>query len=83
MMKLFRKSFAIPYEDTLTPPSEKTAKKQIALYCAQENLSYEFTGKSEDDNLLVTIDGKTWEVLRGIGRGQCGYGGYGISCREY
>lgn len=82
MFKMWKKSFAIPYDDNLIYPSITKSKEAVIAYCRKEGFSYEFNGVNEDGNLIVIIDGVPHEILRRLGQGQSGPGGYGISCRE-
>ena len=70
-------SINIPYNDGLVYPTEAISKVAIAEYCTKEKFEYEFIGKNEDNNIIVKIDGRAYEVIRGL----AGIGGYGIICR--
>lgn len=76
--KILKKSMEIPYEDISNYPTVKIAMDAIAKYCGKEGLDYEFLSPKEDENLLVKIDGISYEVIRGL----AGRGSYGIRCRE-
>ena len=74
MLKIFRKSSWIPYEDRMVYPSGEIAHKAIAAYCEKEGFSYSFP--HEDS---VIINGKTHDILRKF---DYGTRGYGIRLRE-
>ena len=79
---MFKKSIAIPYDNNLTYPSIREAKILVADYCGKNGFPYEFKDVTKEGNTIVQIGGKDYEIRRGPGIGQCGPGGYGISCRE-
>lgn len=68
----------IPYEDVTKYPTVNVTMDAIANYCGKEGLDYEFLSSKEEENLLVKIDGVSYEVIRGL----AGRGSYGIRCRE-
>ena len=74
--KLIKKSMEIPYDDISVYPTVNIAKDAIAKYCGEQGLDYEFIDSKEED-MLVQIDGTSYEVYRGL----VGRGCYGISCR--
>ncbi|MEY8355718.1 DUF4318 domain-containing protein [Lachnospiraceae bacterium 54-53] len=82
MFKLLKNSFAIPYDNNLKCPSVSEARICVANYCDENKLLYEFKDVTKEGSPIVKIDGKDYEVRFGYGIGQCGPGGYGISCRE-
>jgi hypothetical protein len=79
---VFKKSYAIPYDNNLKCPTASEAKTFVADYCEKNGLSYEFKDETKNGNTIVQIKGKDHEIRYGFGIGQCGPGGYGISCRE-
>lgn len=74
-MKMFKKSFWVPYADSGVYPTVGTAKQAISGYCEENGYSFTFIGDDE-----VIIDGKTYEIYRGYENGS--RGSYGIKCRE-
>ncbi|MFS0783167.1 DUF4318 domain-containing protein [Bacillus sp. 1P06AnD] len=76
--KLVKKSMRIPYDDISVYPTVAIAKEAIADYCSKQGLEYEFIEAKEENNILVHIDGMTYEVIRGLAERGC----YGIRCRE-
>lgn len=77
LKNIIKMSIDIPYSDSLVYPTEAISKVAIAEYCTKEKFEYEFIGKNEDNNMIVKIEGKCYEVIRGL----AGKGGYGICCR--
>ena len=75
MIKLFKKTFWVPYEDSTTYPTIEKAHQAIAEYCGKNSHTYAF--RSDD---AVIIDGVEYEIYRGIEPGS--RGNYGIKCRE-
>lgn len=75
MLKIFKKAFWVPYEDSTTYPTVEKAHQAIAEYCEDNEHSYTFAGSDE-----VVIDGVVYEIYRGFETG--GRGNYGIKCRE-
>ena len=75
MLKLFRKVFWVPYEDSSVYPDLIKTMDAISQYCEQNGLSCHFSGDEE-----VTIDGTNYEIYRGYANGS--RGNYGIKCRE-
>lgn len=75
MLKMFKKSFWIPYEDSETYPTESKTREAISNYCEKNGESCEFIS---DDQ--VKIGGKVYEIYRGYESGS--RGNYGIKCRE-
>ena len=75
MLKMFRKTFWVPYEDSYTYPTVEKAQLAIAKYCEKNGYSYSFTDTDE-----VVIDGVPHEICRGFEPGS--HGNYGIKCRE-
>lgn len=74
-MKIFKKSFWVPYADSTTYPTITKAKQAISKYCEENGYSCTFVGDDE-----VVIEEKTYEVYRGYEYGS--RGNYGIKCRE-
>ena len=68
MLKLFKKSIWIPYEDSTVYPTVAKAQQAIIKYCEDNGFSYEFTA---DDEVVI---------YRGYDSGS--RGNYGIKCRE-
>ena len=52
MLKLFKKSIWIPYEDSTVYPTVAKAQQAIIKYCEDNGFLYEFTADDE-----VVIDG--------------------------
>ena len=75
MLKIFKKSIWIPYQDSTVFPTVSKAQQAIAKYCEDNGFSYEFTADDE-----VVIDGIKHEIYRGYESGS--RGNYGIRCRE-
>lgn len=75
MLKMFKKSFWVPYEASDKYPTVAKAQQAISQYCEQNGLSCHFSGDEE-----VTIDGTNYEIYRGYENGS--RGNYGIKCRE-
>ena len=75
MLKLFKKSIWIPYEDSTVYPTVAKAQQAIIKYCEDNGFLYEFTADDE-----VVIDGIKHEIYRGYDFGS--RGNYGIKCRE-
>ena len=75
MLKLFKKSIWIPYEDSTVYPTVAKAQQAIIKYCEDNGFLYEFTADDE-----VVIDGIKHEIYRGYDSGS--RGNYGIKCRE-
>lgn len=74
-VKMFKKSFWVPYEDSDTYPTVIKAKQAISGYCEENGYSYSFVNDEE-----VIVDGKVYEIYRGYENGS--RGNYGIKCRE-
>ena len=74
MLKIFKKSFWIPYEARTVYPSLEQAQLAIAEYCVKNGHDYAFNEPEE-----VIIDGIPHEICRGYDHGTRGYG---IKCRE-
>lgn len=68
MLKLFKKSIWIPYEDSTVYPTVAKAQQAIIKYCEDNGFLYEFTADDE-----VVIDGIKHEIYRGY----CNH----LSCR--
>ena len=75
MLKLWKLSFWVPYEDTAVYPTVQAAHQAIAEDCRKNNRSCRF---SDDDTAV--IDGEAYEILRGYEPGS--RGSYGIKCRK-
>jgi len=75
MLKMFRKAFWVPYEDSTTYPTIEKAHQAITEYCEKNGHSCFF---SDDDE--VVIDGVAHDIYRGYEIGS--RGSYGIKCRE-
>ena len=73
MLKLFKKSIWIPYEDSTVYPTVAKAQQAIIKYCEDNGFLYEFTADDE-----VVIDGIKHEIYRGYDSGS--RGNYGIKC---
>ncbi|MDD2971531.1 MAG: DUF4318 domain-containing protein [Lachnospiraceae bacterium] len=75
MLRMFRKSFSVPYENSSEYPTVVMAMDAITKYCEENGESCMFISDDE-----VEISGKRYEILRGL---QCGgRGNYGIKCLE-
>ena len=61
MLKLFKKSIWIPYEDSTVYPTVAKAQQAIIKYCEDNGFLYEFTADDE-----VVIDGIKHEIYRGL-----------------
>lgn len=75
MLKLFKKAFWIPYEDSAVYPTKEKASMAIAEYCEKNGCAYTILNSDE-----VVIDGVVYEVYRGLESGS--RGNYGIKCTE-
>lgn len=75
MLKMFKKAFWVPYEDSTNYPTVAKAQEAISKYCQENGHLYTFIGDDE-----VKIDGKIYEIYRGYDVGS--RGNYGIRCRE-
>ena len=75
MLKIFRKAFWVPYDDSTIYPSAEKAHQAIAKYCEENGHSYTFVSTDE-----VVIDGVAYEIYRGLETGS--RGNYGIKCRQ-
>lgn len=71
MLKLFRKAYWVPYEDSAVYPD--LIKTTISKYCEQNGDSCTFTAENE-----VEINGKKYEISREYEPGS--RGNYGIKC---
>ena len=58
MLKLFKKSIWIPYEDSTVYPTVAKAQQAIIKYCEDNGFLYEFTADDE-----VVIDGIKHEIF--------------------
>ena len=74
MLRIFKKSFYIPYVDGTTYPTVEKAQQAIVEYCESNGHSYTFTSNDE-----VIIDGIAYDICRGY---HFACRGYGIKCRE-
>lgn len=74
MLKIFRKSFYVPYDDGTSYPTTKKAQQAITKYCQENGFSCSFPGDDE-----VTINGITHDICRGY---EHGCRGYAIKLRE-
>ena len=59
MLKLFRKAFWVPYEDSAVYPDLIKTIDAISKYCEQNGDSCTFTAENE-----VEINGKKYEISR-------------------
>lgn len=75
MVKMFKKSFWVPYEDSGIFPTVAKAHQAISKYCEENGESYSFKGDDE-----VVINEKVYEIYRGYESGS--RGNYGIKCKE-
>ena len=75
MLKLFKKSIWIPYEDSTVYRSVAKAQQAIIKYCEDNGFLYEFTADDE-----VVIDGIKHEIYRGYDSGS--RKNKSIKCRE-
>ncbi len=75
MLKMLKKAFWVPYEDSTIYPTEEKAQEAIAKYCKENKASYSFVGSDE-----VIIDGVAYEIYRGLETGS--RGNYGVKCKE-
>ncbi len=75
MLKMFKKTFWVPYKDSANYPTVRKAQEAISEYCKENGNLYTFIGEDE-----VKIDGKVYEIYRGYDPGSGG--NYGIRCRE-
>lgn len=75
MLKMFRKSFWVPYEDGTSYPTVSKAKEAISKYCEDSGETCVFISDEE-----VKIGEKLYEIYRGY---ECGSrGNYGIKCTD-
>lgn len=74
-MKLFKKSFWVPYDNGSKYPDLQQAKEAILKYCDANRYSCAFVA---DDK--VRIENVTYEIYRGYETGS--RGNYGIKCTE-
>ena len=75
MLRCFKKSFWVPYDDPTVYPAIAKAREAIAEYCDKNGYAHTFT---DDD--AVTINGVPHEIYRGPEPGSRGC--YGIKCTE-
>ena len=75
MIKLLKKAFWVPYEDSTVFPTVTKAQEAFTQYCRENGASCSFPGDDE-----VIINDKTYEIYRGYENGS--RGNYGIKCRE-
>lgn len=75
MLRIFKKAFWVPYDDSGTYPTVAKAHQAISEYCEKNGFAYSFNGDDE-----VMIDGKLHEIYRGYDSES--RGNYGIKCRE-
>lgn len=75
MLKLLKKSFWVPYEDSTVYPTVSKSHLAIEKYCKENGNSCSFAGDDE-----VIIDGIAYEIYRGYENGS--RGNYGIRCKE-
>lgn len=73
MLKLFRKAYWVPYEDSAVYPDLIKTIDAISKYCEQNGDSCTFTAENE-----VEINGKKYEISREYEPGS--RGNYGIKC---
>lgn len=73
MLKMFRKSFWISYENGDVYPTVSIAHIEIEKYCIKNGYKYSFVSDDE-----IEIDGKVYEIYRGYEV----RGNYGIKCTE-
>ena len=59
MLKLIKKAFWVPYEDSTVYPTVERAHLAIAKYCEKNGYTYTFANPDE-----VVIDGVVYEVYR-------------------
>lgn len=74
-----KKSFEVDYND-VSYPQKDIARNAIACHCAKRGWNYEWRGETDQGELLVEIEGVTYEVVRS----QTSYsrGSYLIRCKE-
>ena len=75
MLKLFRKVFWVPYEDSSVYPDLIKTMDAISQYCEKNGDTYTFTADDE-----VEINGKKYKISREYEPGS--RGNYGIQCME-
>ncbi|WP_295421566.1 DUF4318 domain-containing protein [uncultured Subdoligranulum sp.] len=75
MLKMFKKAFWVPYDESDTYPTVEKAHQAISRYCEENGYTCAFPGDDE-----VTINDKLYEIYRGYEEGS--RGNYGIKCRE-
>lgn len=75
MLKLFRKVFWVPYEDSSVYPDLSKTMDAISQYCEKNGAFCTFTADDE-----VEINGKKYEISREYEPGN--RGNYGIKCTE-
>ena len=56
MLKLFKKSIWIPYEDSTVYPTVAKAQQAIIKYCEDNGFLYEFTADDEELNMKYIVD---------------------------
>lgn len=75
MLRMFKKAFWVPYDESTTYPTVSNAHQAISKYCEENGYSYSFNSDDE-----VVINDKLYEIYRGYENGS--RGNYGIRCRE-
>lgn len=75
MLKLFRKVFWVPYEDSSVYPDLIKTMDAISQYCEKNGDTYTFTADDE-----VEINGKKYKISREYEPGS--RVNYGIKCME-
>ena len=75
MLKLFRKVFWVPYEDSSVYPDLIKTMDAISQYCEKNGDTCTFTADDE-----VEINGKKYEISREYEPGS--RGNYGIKCMD-
>lgn len=73
MLKLFRKAFWVPYEESAVYPDLVKTMDAISKYCEQNGDSCTFTAEDE-----VEINGQKYVISREYEPGS--RGNYGIKC---
>ena len=60
MLKLFKKSIWIPYEDSTVYPTVAKAQQAIIKYCEDNGFLYEFT--ADDEVVISLLENEIYEI---------------------